>query len=136
LGRRGDLDAVSVEAVVAADEQPVAGEGEVGVPEVEQSAPLRVVRFVLFGLFLFRDGAFLLRIVTGVLGVVVMLGVVVVLGVVVMLGVVVVLGVVVMLWSCSAPSPDSSPSAGAASTGSASAGGPAGIGRPAGACGS
>ena len=73
-GRGGDLDAVGVEAVVAADEDLVAGEGEVGVPEVEEAAPLRAVLLgVLFLRLLSRgrvDVVTLLRVLAILRGVV------------------------------------------------------------------
>ena len=52
-GRGGDLDAVGVEAVVAAHEDLVAGEREVGVAEAEEAAALGAVRFVVLVRFRF-----------------------------------------------------------------------------------
>ena len=78
-GRRGDLDAVGVEAVVAAHEDLVAGEREVAVAEVEEAAPRGAVLF-LFGLLGGRlrivafVGAGALLGVLGLLGVVTGLG--------------------------------------------------------------
>ena len=51
-GRCRRLDPVGVEPVVAADEQPVPGERQIGDPEAEQASPLRVFLFLL--LFLLR----------------------------------------------------------------------------------